>query len=58
MKKILFAALLSLSLTIFLIFSGCSGGLDYVKAGLAAAHRGDYDRAIEINPELRKLTTY
>ena len=46
MKKILFAALLLLSLIICFTFSGCSGGSDDIKAGIAAGKEGDFDKAI------------
>ena len=46
MKRILFAALLLLSLMVCFTSLGCSGSLDDVKAGNAAANKGDYDKAI------------
>jgi tetratricopeptide (TPR) repeat protein len=48
MKKILFAALLLLSLTVCLTSPGCSGGLDDIKTGNVSAARGDYDKAIRL----------
>ena len=46
MKKILFAALLLLSLIASLTLSGCSGGSDDINAGIAAGKEGDFDKAI------------
>ena len=48
MKKILFAALLLLSLVVCVTSPAWAGGLDDVKAGIAAYHRRDYDETIRL----------
>jgi len=48
MKTILFVALLLLSLMVCVTYSGCSGGVHDIKAGIAAANKGDFDKAIEL----------
>jgi tetratricopeptide (TPR) repeat protein len=48
MKKILFAALLFLSLVFCFVSLGWAGGIDDLKAGIAAYHRGDYDETIRL----------
>jgi tetratricopeptide (TPR) repeat protein len=48
MKRILFVAILSLSLIVCLTYPAWAGGLDDAKAGLAAAKGGDYDEAIRL----------
>jgi tetratricopeptide (TPR) repeat protein len=48
MKKILLIALLLLSLMVCVTYSGCSGGVHDIKAGIAAGNEGDYDKAIEL----------
>jgi tetratricopeptide (TPR) repeat protein len=46
MQRILFAALLLLSLMVCVTSPAWAGGLDDAKAGIAAAAGGDYDKAI------------
>ena len=46
MKRILFVAILSLSLIVCLTYPAWAGGLDDAKAGDAAGEKGDYDKAI------------
>jgi tetratricopeptide (TPR) repeat protein len=48
MKKILFMAILSLSLMVCVTSPGWAGGLDDINAGLAAASGGNYDEAIRL----------
>jgi tetratricopeptide (TPR) repeat protein len=58
MKRILIVAILFLSLMVCVTSPAWAGGLDDAKAGIAAANRDDYDKAIadytkaiEINPK-------
>jgi tetratricopeptide (TPR) repeat protein len=49
MKRILFAAILSLSLIVCLTSSAWAGGLDDAQAGLAALKGRNYDEAIRLS---------
>src|SRR5208337_1724873 len=51
MKKILFAALLLLSLMVCMTSPARAGGLDDAQAGLAAINKGNYDKAIRLFTE-------
>jgi tetratricopeptide (TPR) repeat protein len=51
MKRILLISLLSLSLVFCFVSLGWAGGIDDVKAGIAAYHRGDYDETIRLCTE-------
>jgi tetratricopeptide (TPR) repeat protein len=48
MQRILFVGFLLLSLMVCLTSAGCLGGMDDVKAGIAAATGGNYDEAIRL----------
>lgn len=48
MKRILLISLLFLSLVLCFVSVGWAGGIDDVKAGIAAYQRGDYDETIRL----------